>query len=312
MIAPPKKEMGNKMGFRNYNEMVELGDLEETKDIIAFGLTWKGIIYLLLGFTIFATSIKTIDSLMLNTLMAFTLIPLVVWFAWFNGDQQVLIMINYLTSIKKANMYNTGIDLFMPIEEVKDDVIQLDNGHFVGIIEVYPIDYGIKSTEAQKSIIQNFAEFLNSLTFPVKIMIRTVALSLDTYLRELQEESQNLNQQKNPIFETYKTNYYNFWKAYCGDKVVKNKVFYIYVSSENLSGESNQLTDKNFKLEELSNKITFLMERLNNMGLKCQRLTTNKLISFVKSYFDGTYEKDEDYDFPVAMSAAELRKKMVI
>ena len=78
------------------------------------------------------------------------------------------------------------------------------------ILKCSTINFLLKNTDEQDSIIISFQRFLNSIDFPIQIMVRSKKLDIDSYLnnlnsRALKQENQLL-QNKVSILENGKSN----------------------------------------------------------------------------------------------------------
>ena len=59
----------------------------------------------------------------------------------------------------------------------------------ISIIKVEPINFTLKNNQEKESITRTFQKFLNSLDFPIQIVVATDTLNLDTYLSKLEEKA---------------------------------------------------------------------------------------------------------------------------
>lgn len=71
---------------------------------------------------------------------------------------------------------------FVDIHEIRDNVIILKNGSLRLLMEVNSINFDLKSNDEQVAIIQGFRSFLNSLDFPLQIVIHSRKLDIKDYL----------------------------------------------------------------------------------------------------------------------------------
>ncbi len=61
----------------------------------------------------------------------------------------------------------------LPIMEIKDDFVVLKDGTLRKVILVSSINFSLKSEEEQQAIIQGYVQFLNSIDFPLQIVIQS-------------------------------------------------------------------------------------------------------------------------------------------
>lgn len=115
---------------------------------------------------------------------------------------------------------------YVDVEEVKNGVIVLKNGSLRTILLVSSINFDLKSTEEQDAIIGQYQNFLNSLDFPVQIVISSRKLNVKPYLEFLKEKE---NQQTNELLRLQISEYVNFIKNLTEVSNIMSKFFYIVV-----------------------------------------------------------------------------------
>ena len=88
---------------------------------------------------------------------------------------------------------------FLKIAEIRDDTVILKNGGLRSILKVSSINFNLKSEEEQNAIIYSYQGFLNTLEFPIQMLIRSKKLDIDNYLESLKKtgEKQQINYSNN-------------------------------------------------------------------------------------------------------------------
>ncbi len=84
---------------------------------------------------------------------------------------------------------------FIEIEDIVDDIIILRGGGACLVIEIEAANFGLLSAEEQDVKIYSYAALLNSLSFPVQIVIRSKKLNIANYLDLLEKEKTNSKNQ---------------------------------------------------------------------------------------------------------------------
>src|SRR3990167_6525041 len=82
------------------------------------------------------------------------------------------------------------------IEDIKDNLVLLKNGAAAMVLQVSAVNFGLLSEPEQDAIIYTYAALLNSLTFPVQILIRSKKKDVSHYLdllKQQQEKQTDLN-----------------------------------------------------------------------------------------------------------------------
>jgi hypothetical protein len=76
---------------------------------------------------------------------------------------------------------------FVEIAEIRDGILVLREGQLRAVIAVSSANFALKSTEEQNSIIGQFQSILNSLDFPIQILVQSRKLNLDPYIEKLKQ-----------------------------------------------------------------------------------------------------------------------------
>jgi hypothetical protein len=94
---------------------------------------------------------------------------------------------------------------FIEIEDVKDDVFLLRDGSAGCIIEVGAVNYWLLSAEEQQAMIYAYANLLNSLSFPVQILILSKKMNISSYLEYIDKKIESqINQNLKKLIMSYK------------------------------------------------------------------------------------------------------------
>lgn len=83
---------------------------------------------------------------------------------------------------KPTSPVKASTQVFVEIEDIKDDIILLKDYSAVAVIEVGAVNYWLLSVEEQTSMIYSYGSLLNSLSFPVQILILSKMMNIASYL----------------------------------------------------------------------------------------------------------------------------------
>jgi hypothetical protein len=187
---------------------------------------------------------------------------------------------------------------FLDIAEIRDDMVLLKDGTVRGVLLVSSINFALKSVEEQEAIIQAYMTFLNSLEYPVQIVIQSRRMNIDGYMNRLIEQERTMT---NDLLREQIVEYRSFITELVEIGQIMQKMFYLVVPydpltnkkknfwtrfSEALSPASSaklnkeQLADR---IEQLMRRIELVGGQLNSMGLSSARLDTQSLIEL---YYD--------------------------
>lgn len=96
---------------------------------------------------------------------------------------------------QKKTSPTVATQIYMDIAEIKDNVVILKNGGLRAILQTTSINFNLKSEDEQNSIIYAYQNFLNSLDFPIQIVVQSRKLDVDKYIenvREIGEKHENV------------------------------------------------------------------------------------------------------------------------
>ncbi len=191
---------------------------------------------------------------------------------------------------------------FVPIKEIKDGIVVLDDGTLVAISMVSSVNIFLKSPEEQSSVMAAFQSFLNLLEFPVQISIQSRKLDITPYIEQLEER---LKEQNNEIIKLQIIEYISFIKNFTDSINIMEKQFFLVVSYKPSIITSNKkgifsLFGKNKKEQEgLSNhelfeeaksqieqRVGLLESGLSRTGVKLKRLDTESTLEVFYTIFN--------------------------
>lgn len=120
---------------------------------------------------------------------------------------------------------------FTEIVDFGDDIVLFDGGNAAMIIEITASNFALLSKREQDTRIFSYASLLNSLSFPIQILIRNRRMDISQYIHELDGV---ITSTKNPQLAAYVEYYSAFVKEMITVNVVLNKSFYIVLPYSSL------------------------------------------------------------------------------
>jgi len=115
---------------------------------------------------------------------------------------------------------------FIEIEEIKDDILLMKDNSASIIIEVGAVNFWLLSSEEQTSIIYAYGSLLNSLSFPVQILILSKRMDISSYLEYL---ANKVNKQINENIKKRLLSYQEFIKTIVKKSAVLEKRFFFVI-----------------------------------------------------------------------------------
>jgi len=135
----------------------------------------------------------------------------------------------------------TSTQKYVDVEEVKDGAIVLKDGSLRAVLLVSSINFDLKATEEQDSIVSQYQNFLNSLDFPVQIMISSRKLNINPYLDYLKKKESQLS---NELLIFQLNEYQNFIKRLAEVSNIMSKFFYVVVPFHPIENVKTGLFDR--------------------------------------------------------------------
>jgi len=115
---------------------------------------------------------------------------------------------------------------YVDVEEVRDGVMVLRNGSLRVILLASSVNFDLKSSDEQDAIIMQYQNFLNSLDFPLQIVVHSRRFRIEPYLRKLRQQEK---MQENDLLRFQISEYEQFVQSLTDISNIMSKSFYIVV-----------------------------------------------------------------------------------
>ncbi len=197
---------------------------------------------------------------------------------------------------------------FVPIKEVRDGIVVLKDGSLKAIVLANSINLSLKSEDEQKATIYQFQSFLNTLDFPIQIVIQSKRLDIRPYLLLLENR---MKAQTEPLLKIQTKEYMEFIRNFTETTNIMTKNFFIVVpySAKSIGGEEDiisrmfskkrvqaleqeeKLADFEEKRSQLDQRVGVIEQGLARCGIKSVELGTEEVIEvFYKVFNPGEVE----------------------
>lgn len=208
----------------------------------------------------------------------------------------------------------------LEIEDIKDDIIILKDGGACLVIQVNAINYDLLSEKEQEAIVYAYASFLNSLNFPLQIVIRSQQKDVSFYINLLKQKAEK---ERKSLIKKQIEKYLKFVEETVQKNNVLDKKFYIAIPMSPLEiGVTKVLTKSFIKRKKLPFDKSYILEKakinlypkrdhvlrlLKRMGIEGKQLETKELIKlFFEIYNPETKGQQiverEQYQEPLVQS----------
>lgn len=199
------------------------------------------------------------------------------------------------------------------IKEIKSNTVILKDGSLRQVLIVGGINFSLKSEEEQQVILSAYQNFLNSLEFPIQIVIHSRKINIQKYINNLIEIK---NKETSPLLQNQIEEYIEFIRGFVKENAIMSKNFFVIVSfsptsieiqkgfaskiplfsSKTKTNESEQAQkNENFQenLEQINQRTAQIIDGLASIGLDAVVLNDEQLIELFYNYYNPeTVEKE--------------------
>ncbi len=193
---------------------------------------------------------------------------------------------------------------YMKIAEIHDNTLILKDGSLRTVLQTSSINFNLKSEDEKNAIIYSYQSFINSLEFPIQILVRSKKLDIDKYVDSLKKVAER---QKNQLLQRQTLEYIEYVARLVEYADIMEKKFYVVVPYDKvlnavkpglfskfwsaINPEDSALRYKERRKDfetmrkGMTQRVNQIKAGLENIGLKAEQLTTQQLIEL----FYNTY-----------------------
>jgi type IV secretory pathway VirB4 component len=195
----------------------------------------------------------------------------------------------------------TPAQQFVPVKEVRDGVVVLKDGSLCTIVLVSSINLSLKSYDEQRATLMQFQNFLNTLDFPIQIVIQSRRYDVRPYIVTLENR---LKVQKEQLLQVQTREYIEFIRTFTDQVNIMRKSFFVVIPyippvlnqkkgvGKLLSflNKNNSAPDgvSNFEEErtQLEQRMSVVEQGLTRLGLRLAQLGTQEVIELLYKTFN--------------------------
>ncbi len=187
---------------------------------------------------------------------------------------------------------------FLPVAEIRSNTILLKNGGMRAVLEIEALNFNLKSETEQQAIIAGYGAFVNTLTFPLQIVVRSTKTNIDEYLAHVRAVGET---HTNELLKNQTLSYAAFMQKLIEVADIMQKRFYVVVPMDrsvrrhtiieqffdwlhpdDTASKATQRT-KEFTAgaKQLNERIELVTSGLSNVGLHVKRMQTRDLIELL-------------------------------
>lgn len=130
---------------------------------------------------------------------------------------------------------------FVEVQDIKEDVVLLKNGGLRAVLIASSINFELKNSEEQEALIARYQGFLNSLDFPLQILINSRRLNIEPYIKNLEELAKA---QTNELLHAQTIEYTEFIQKFVNITDIMHKSFYVIIPYNPTAIKKEKFLDK--------------------------------------------------------------------
>ncbi|MBI5254254.1 TraC family protein [Candidatus Falkowbacteria bacterium] len=207
-----------------------------------------------------------------------------------------------MRSDKLANKkIKQSTQIYLDVAEIKNDCAILRDGSLRAILLVSSVNFALKSDDEQTALVGAYVNFLNSIEFPLQVVVQSRKLDIDGYLRRLDSVKRGLT---NELLKRQIIDYQAFIKEMVTLGDIMSKKFFVVISYSPVEdkkrgffsrlgavltpGKVLRLDETRFEKDRhsLGQRVENVIMHLSSMGLTAIRLDTQSLIELYYNVYN--------------------------
>ena len=222
---------------------------------------------------------------------------------------------NQPNQVKDDKTHQTNLNStqnYLQIAEIREGIMIMKDGSFKAVVSCQSINFDLMSSREKEGIEYAYQGFLNSLYFPIQILVRSNKVDIGPYLERLIDIR---SKQDNMLLNVLIDDYIRYIEILAQEANIMDKSFYViipyYQSSESLddfktqyksavsSGFSGLFAKKGTiqpirisqkiylkAKEEIQNRVDVITNGLNQVGVHAQQLNTEQLSQLFYNFYN--------------------------
>ncbi len=200
----------------------------------------------------------------------------------------------------------------LDITEIKDDLVIMRDGTLRAVLLVSSINFSLKSEDEQNAVISSYVSFINSIDFPLQIVVQSRELNIDSYIEFLKKREK---EQVNQLLKIHTAEYIDYINELTSLGKIMNKRFYLVIPYNPLTDKRKgffnllleaikpatalTLREKTFKRykEMLNRRLESVYGGMESIGVGIARLDTQALIELYYQSYNPDVANNQPLDY---------------
>lgn len=190
---------------------------------------------------------------------------------------------------------------FVPVKEVRDGVVVLKDSTLATVVLVSSVNLSLKSYDEQRATLSQFQSFLNTLDFPIQIVVQSRRYDVRPYIVSLENR---LKVQTEPLLRVQTQEYIEFIRSFTEQVNIMRKSFFVVIPYNppviNQSGglgkifsffgkkqsQADMTADFEEERTQLEQRVSVIEQGLSRLGLRVAQLGTQEVIELLYKTFN--------------------------
>jgi type IV secretory pathway VirB4 component len=204
------------------------------------------------------------------------------------------------------------------IKEIRDSTLVLKDGGLRQVLMVSGVNFALRSETEQNIITAGYQNFLNTLDFPLQIIIHSRKINIDKYLQKLASYEQA---EPSPLLRNQNAEYREFIRGFVEKNAIMEKTFFAVVPwvavplptaksvlrfipflgrSKAAEATEAQEKEESFEesLEQLQQRVSQVVEGLAAVGLQAIPLGNRELAEMLYNFYNPESVEKEGMTLP--------------
>ena len=176
-----------------------------------------------------------------------------------------------------------------------DGTIELNEGSYLKILEVVPINYNLKSDLEKEAILNSYKLFFKTCNFNIQILIQSNKEDLTHHISKIRK---NISKKENKYLKNLAENYINYISQININKKSASKKFFVIIKNNPINKKEKNIEILKQELKEKYLKIKECLSRCGNAVIAVEEKEEILKIFFsflnTKKYLNKTYKNKEE------------------
>lgn len=203
----------------------------------------------------------------------------------------------------KSKIKGSSTQNYVDVEAIRDGVVILKNGSLRSVILISSLNFDLKASQEQDAIIAQYQQFLNSLDFPIQVVISSKRFNIAPYIETIKSQ---ISVSQSELLRFQIEEYQDFITSLSDIANIMSKTFYIVVPfapSEDEQGgifdslkglfrprQATTLHDDLFQAyrSQLMQRVEHVIAGISGTGVHAAPLNTEELIELMYNSYNPT------------------------